>query len=557
MIKKLLILIIVLLAGLHGISQDVNFTMSAPNVVSIGQQFRLSFTINNEGGNLKLPDLSAFTVLMGPTTSQRNSVNIINGKTTQEVFSSYLYVLQSKSEGEFIIQPATITVDGKTYQSNSLTITVVEGTVPQQQPQQGQSAPQGGQQQSTSTELSKEDIFVRVELNKSNVFKGDQIIATIKIYKAPDVNLSGFDDVKVPSFEGFWSQDIATPNQINFVREAYNNKIYEIGVLKKSILIPQQTGRIRIEPFEITCVIRQIIKRQRSFFDDFFDGGFQTVPARVISDPVNVTVKDLPPAPAGFYGGVGNLRYTASIDKTQAKANEAITLKIDVSGNGNLRLIEAPKITLPVDFEVYDPKTSEKIVSTEGGMSGSKTFEYLFIPRNAGEFTIPPIAFSYFNPSTGNYTTTHSPEFKLHIEKGDESQNTTVTSSLTQEDVRLIGRDIRFIKQNQYKLKPKSALFFGSSLYWGIIGCSLFLFLTIVLIYRKQLRESRNIQLSRNKKASKIARKRLKPMRKMCRAFFACPVFHCVRHGVCYVKLQVCALRHGFFQCFVYILRQF
>ena len=513
MLKKLLILIIVLFTGLHGISQDVNFTMSAPNVISVGQQFRLSFTTNKEGENLKLPDLSAFNVLIGPTTSQQNSFNYVNGKMTQESSFSYLYIIQAKSAGEFTIQPATITVDGNTYQSNSLKIQVVEGNSSQQQPQNQGSTQGNQQQQGTSTELSKDDIFVRIELNKSNVFKGDQIIATVKIYVAPHVNLSGFDDVKVPSFAGFWSQEIATPTQIDFVREAYNNKIYRIGVLKKSILIPQQIGRIRIDPFEITCLIRQQIRKQRSFFDDFFDSGFQTVQAKVISDPVNITVKDLPPAPAGFYGGVGNLKYSASVDKTRAKTNEAVTLKIDVSGNGNLRLIEAPKITLPVDFEVYEPKSSEKIVSAAGGMSGSKTFEYLFIPRSAGEFTISPVAFSYFNPSTENYVTTYSPEFKLHIEKGDESQSTTVTSSLAQEDVRLIGRDIRFIKQNQYKLKPKSALFFGSSIYWGIICGSLLLFLAIVLIYRKQLRENRNIQLSRNKKASKIANKRLKEAR--------------------------------------------
>ena len=510
MIKRLLILIIILSTGLHGIAQDVSFTMSAPNVISEGAQFRLTFSTNKDGSNLKLPDLSAFNILMGPSPSQQNSVEIINGKVTQSATYNYLYILQAKSEGEFTIQPASIDIDGKTYQSNSLKIQVVKGNAPQQG---GQSATQPGQQGRTSSELSKEDIFVRIELSKSNVYKGDQIIATIKIYVAPDVNLAGFDNAKIPAFEGFWSQEIPVPNQINFERQAYNNRIYQVGVLKKTILIPQQTGNIRIEPFEITCLIRQQVRRQRSIFDDFFDNSFQTVQARVISDPVNVSVRDLPPAPAGFYGGVGNLRYTASIDKTQAKTNEAITLKVEVSGNGNLRLIEAPKINFPIDFETYDPKTTERIVPGQGGTSGSKTFEYLFIPRNAGDYTISPIALSYFNTSTNSYTTTYSPEFKLHIEKGDESQNVTVTSSLAQEDLKLLGQDIRYIKQDQYKLKHKSALFFGSSLYWGIMGGSLLLFFIVVLIYRKQLKENSNIQLVKTKKASKMARKRLKEAR--------------------------------------------
>lgn len=490
-------------------ADNVRFIMSGPNVVTAGEQFRLSFTLNEAGSDLQLPDMSNFDILMGPSTSQSSSIQIINGKTTQEVSFSYIFILRAKQEGTFTIRPASIKIDGKVYESNELKIQVVKGQVPQQgssaAPQQQQNEPATA----TATELSKEDLFVRTELDKHNVYKGEQVIATVKIYVSPNVPITGFEDVKLPSFEGFWTQDIEIPGQINFTREVYNNKIYQVGILKKTVLFPQQTGKIRIEPFEITTLIRQQIKRQRSFFDDFFDN-FRTVSARITSDPVTVSVKDLPTPPEGFYGGVGNISFSTSTDKKEARANEAITLRINISGSGNLRLIEAPKVDFPADFEVYDPKATENFKVANNGMTGTKTFDYLFIPRYAGDFTIPSVKFASFNPTTGQYSTQSSPEYNIHVEKGDDSQNTTVTSAYSKEDVRYIGKDIRYIKQNQYKLKATSTLFFGSSLFWIINAGALLVFLIVAFIYRRKLRENANIQLTRTKRANKVARKRLK-----------------------------------------------
>jgi len=512
MIKKFLITIFLLVPTFFAGADNTRFTMSGPGVISVGEQFRLSFTLNEEGSNLQLPDLSNFDVLMGPSTSQSTSIQMINGRTTQSVSYSYIYILRAKKEGTFTIRPASIKVDGKTYESNELTIQVVKGQTGQQQ--QGSSSAGTPQQQQGTTEavatdLSKDDLFVRIDLDKHHVYKGEQIMATIKIYVAPNVPISNFDDVKLPSYEGFWTQDIDIPNQISFSREVYNNKIYQVGVLKKTILFPQQTGTIKIDPFEITCLVRQQIKRQRSFFDDFFDN-YRTVSAKVISDPVTVTVRDLPPHPDGFYGGVGDLKFSASLDKNQAKTNEAVTLKLNITGNGNLRLIEAPKIDFPKDFEVYDPKTTDNLNATNGGLSGTKTFEYLIIPRYAGDYTIPPVKFSSFNPSTGKYSTQSSPEFSLHIEQGSDEQSTTVTSAYSKEDVRFIGKDIRYIKQNQYKLKSKAASFYGSTVFWLLYAGSLLVFLIVAFVYRKRLKENANIQLVRTRRANKVARKRLK-----------------------------------------------
>ncbi|MGD9558344.1 MAG: BatD family protein, partial [Mangrovibacterium sp.] len=315
--------------------------------------------------------------------------------------------------------------------------------------------------------------------------------------------------VKLPSYEGFWTRDIDIPGQISFSREVHNGKIYQVGTLKKTLLFPQQTGRLRIEPFEITTLIRQQIRQQRSFFDDFFDN-YRTVSARITSDPVSLNVRELPSAPDGFYGGVGNMNFSAKPDKTETRSNEAVSFRVTISGSGNLQLIDAPKIDFPADFEVYDPKASDQSNVTTGGMSGSKSFEYIFIPRYAGDFTIPPVRFASFNPSTGQYSVQSSPEYKIHVEKGDDSQNTTVTSAYSKEDVRYIGKDIRYIKQNQYKLKSRAALFFGSSLYWAINLGALVVFLVVAVIYRKKLKESANLQLMRTRKANKVARKRLK-----------------------------------------------
>ncbi len=484
----------------------VKFTMSGPNVVSVGEQFRLSFVSNENGTNLRLPDISNFEVLMGPSTSTSFSSQTINGVVRQSYTHSYIYILRAKEEGTFTVRPASITIDGKVYESNELTIQVVKG-------QASQAAPGSQQQQQQSSSpsgtISKEDLFVKVELDKSNVFRGEQIMATVKIYVSPEVPITSFDDVKIPSYAGFWTQEIQIPNQISFSREVYNNKIYQVGVLKKTILFPQQTGRITVDPFEITCMVRQQIRQQRSFFDDFFDN-YRTVQAKVTSDPVNINVKELPSRPDGFYGGVGNLNFEATIDKQQLKSNEAATLKITISGNGNLRLIEAPEVEFPADFEVYDPKTNERLNATANGLNGTKTFEYLFIPRFAGDYTIPPIKFASFNPATGQFKRQQSQEFMLAVEKGSDEQSATVTSAYSKENLRMIGKDIRFIKQGKYKLKEKEALFFGSTVFYLIYLGALLAFAIVVLVYRKKLKENANVLLIRNKKANKVARKRLK-----------------------------------------------
>jgi hypothetical protein len=509
MIRKIKILLILMIVGYSAMADSTQFTMEGPEVVAMGEQFRLSFTLNQNGSDLQLPDLSNFDLLMGPSTSQSSSFQIINGRTTQSVSFSYIFVLRAKKEGKFTIRPASIKVNGKTYESNSLNIQVVKGQ-PQQQSSSAAQQSQGDEQQEAPTaNISKDNLFIRVALDKTNVSKGEQILATVKLYISQNIPLNGFDDVKLPSYEGFWTKEIDVPQQVSFSREVYNGKIYQVGILKKTILFPQQVGSIRIEPFGITCLVRQKVRQQVGFFDDFFDN-YRVVKAKVVSDPIMVSVKDLPNQPANFSGAVGNFSLSGTLDKNSVKSNEAVTLKLTVTGSGNLGLINAPKINLPQDFEAYEPKMTDRTTASDNGLSGSIVFEYLFIPRFAGNFTIPAVELVFFNPATHQYETRSTQDFQINVQKGNDDQNASVVNSYSKQDVKMIGKDIRFIKQNKVKLKPKGSSFYGTFEFYAIYFLSLIAFAIVFVVNRKKIKESADLALVRNKRANKVALKRLK-----------------------------------------------
>ncbi len=506
MLRKILIVFGFVLSCIIAAAEDPRLEMSAPNAVSVGDQFRLTFSVNARGENLKLPDLSSFDILMGPSTSQSTSVQIINGRTSQSVNFAYTYILRAKEQGTFNIRPASIEVDGKVIQSNLLTIQVVTGR-PQQQAPQGQQAEPHREAQSET--FSREDLFLRLELNKRNVYKGEQIIATVKLYASPNLPLTGFEEVTLPTYEGFFTQDIDIPQQINFTREVYNDKIYQVGVLKKTVLFPQQSGNITIKPFNITVLVQQRV-RQRSFFDDFFSG-IQTARAKLTSDAVTINVRALPPSPANFYGGIGSFNITSDISDNDVTTNDAVTLKITVNGTGNLRLIQSPKLELSSDFDQYDPRVTDNIRVSDSGMSGSRTVEYLLQPRFEGNYTIPPVHFAYFNPATGQYERRSTPEYNLRVLNGDNDRSTAgAMRTVRRQDLQLIGQDIRFIWQKAMPLKLSGQTFFGSNLFYALYLAGLAGFLVFFAVYRKKLRENANLALVRNKKANRVARKHLR-----------------------------------------------
>jgi hypothetical protein len=491
--------IIVFLLYVTGIfSQNVKFSASTEKVVALGERFRLTYEVNTKGDNLQIPQsLGQHFHFSGPSTSQSSSIQIINGKKTRSDRYSYTFFLQAKNTGKFTIGPAKITVDGKNYTSNSVTIEVVKGN---------QAAKPGkkDREDANQVNVSGEDLFVRTIVNKRSAYVGEQIFATIKIYTR--LSLAGFEDSKFPSFRGFWTQEIETPNQISLDRENINGTIYNVGVLQKQILFPQRSGEIQIDPVELTCVIRKRV-RPRSFFDN----GFRDVRVNIKSRPVTIDVKPLPAnKPVDFSGAVGAFNMTADIDKTSVKTNDAINLTIKVSGNGNIKLVEPLNIKFPPDFDTYKPEIKVNTRNTERGAVGTKTFSYLMIPRHAGEFTIPPVNFTYFDTQTNSYKSVQSDVFNISVEKGEESSTTAQYFGPNKTDVKTLDKDIRFIKTNEINLRPIGVFFTGSPEFYLIYAGALVIFLIIFLIRRKQARKASNVLLIKNRRANKISRKRLK-----------------------------------------------
>jgi len=504
--KYLLANILFILTVTPGISDDIKFTASAPGVVSVGEQFRLTYTLNAKGNNFNPPGFDNFYVIAGPSTSYNQSTQIINGEVTRNVSYTYTYILQATREGKFTIPPATIEVKKKQYSSNSVPVEVVKGKAPAKT-----QAPSGKKQSDQElANIPNDDLFVRVLVNRGNVYKGDYLVATVKIYSR--VNLSGFENINLPDFNGFYMQEIEIPQLRTLERENINGKIYGTGVLKKYVLFPQHSGSIVIEPVKLECLVQQRVESTpRSFFDDFFSFNSVRNTKKIIASPeVKINVNPLPAgAPESYSGTVGSVDMIAKLDKSNVKENDAVNLKITLNGSGNLKLAEAPVVNFPPDFETYDPKVTTNLDATISGTTGSKTFEYLIIPRHAGKYRIPPVKYSYFDPESGEYKNLSSEEFLINVSKGDEEEG-NIISGFTKEDVRYLGKDIRFIKTGPVKLKKKNEYIFGSPLFIVIYTGLIVLFLIVFFLIKYRAKRHADLVLMRNRRANKQAKKRLK-----------------------------------------------
>jgi hypothetical protein len=502
-----------LMAGRPSKAADVTFKAVAPEAVVMGEQFRLVYSIDTEGGReFRAPDLSEFEVLIGPTPSNFSSTQIVNGQYSRVYSDSYTYILMPKKEGTFNLAPATIKIGNSTYTSNSLVIKVLP---PDQTP--NPATTQGSANNSgTSSSINDEDLFCLMTVSTRSVYEQEGLLVTFKLYSiSADIRPI---DYKFPEFEDFFHRDIELNPQL--VRENYNGRNYNTAIIKQAILYPQRSGKITIGSAKVTMNVRQRTQnRVRSIFDDFFDA-FQDVQKVLTTTPVTIDVKPLPSGkPASFSGAVGSYTMKTSISSTNVKANEAVTLTIAFTGNGNIRLLKNPDVVFPNDFETYDPKTDDKSIRTTAqGTSGTKTFEFMAIPRYAGDFEIPAIYFSYFDPKEGVYKTLSSEPYKLHVERGvgGEGVAPIVSNFSNQESLKYLGQDIRYIK---VILKPRfvlnNELFFGSFSYLLVYLIITILFVVFFLIYRKQVKENANIALVRTRKANKTAVKRLKNAEKL------------------------------------------
>jgi hypothetical protein len=504
--NRKIVLLFILFLSLNAMAGEVRFTMSAPDMVSVGEQFSLSLSLNAEGNDLKMPDMPNFDILMGPSVSQSRSYSVINGKMDQSVNYTYTYVLRAQSEGNFTIPAASIKSKRETYQSNSVTIKVIKGRQqPAAQAQQGSGSNQDNSGQTRTGNVSRDKLFIEYTADKRNVYKGEMISVALKLYSRVSLSIA---DQTLPSFDGFWAEDIPIPNaEQTQTREAVDGVIYNVYTLQKKILVPQQTGTLYIEPAEMVFNIQQRVAPQ-SMFDDFF-GSVQNVRVPVKTNRISINVKELPAAPAGFKGAVGHFTMSSTIDKTDIKSNEAITIKTKISGSGNLKHINPITYTFPPDFEVYEPKTSYDYKASESGINGSTSFEQVFIPRYAGNFNIPSENFVYFDPSSQSYKTLPTPEFSIHVTKGADDQSSTVVSSISKQDVKYIGKDIRYIKTENPKFKSKNSGFFGSFNFYMIYFAVILAFAFLVFFQQKRIKENANIALMRNRQANKLARKHL------------------------------------------------
>ncbi len=482
-------------------AQDLRLEIQAPRVVSTGEMFRLAFVANAKVDNFTPPSFDGFTVTAGPIQASQTSVNFINGKVTQSVSSTFTYTLYAEKEGKFTIGPAKVKNGNEEAQTQPFTIECVKGQPAQAQQAQGQ--------QSSGAATSSDDLYLALTVNKREVYRGEHLVATLKLYNR-SAAIADLGNLKNPSFEGFWNQNIEVPSQISFQRENVNGTVFETGLLGKQLLFPQQAGELSIGSSEVDVVV-QIRTRSRDMFEDFFGGGYQNVRKHLQSKSVKIKVKDLPAgAPVSFSGAVGSFKMEASLSKKQLTANDATSLTIRISGNGNLKLINAPKVDFPVDFEVYDTKATESIKNSDAGSSGYRQFEIPLIPRSAGEFMIPAIEFSYFNPSTGKYVTLHTPEQTISVEKDSRVQQSYSSSEGRREGIKVLGQDIRFIKTGDNALPTEPKFFLGSAMFYLLYITAIILFSTIYILSKKRIKENKNIVLVKNKKANKVARKRLK-----------------------------------------------
>jgi hypothetical protein len=489
-------------------AQDVEFKAIGPNSVVQGNRFQLVYSINQEGEDLRIPDMQDFQILMGPTTSQRSQVQIINGNVSRSQEFSYTYILKANATGTFTIHPATIEVDGKKYESNSLTIKVIEKG-------KEQDTPSSTGSDSSDGSIGKGDLFMTMKSNKTNVYQDQPVLLTTKIYTR--VDLEGISDIQQPTFRNFIAEDLPGGNNMEWSLENVNGKTYRVGTYNQKILFPQTSGRLKIEPTSIEFLVRvRQIRQSNNIFDNFFDT-HRTIRKTITTNDVTINVKPLPsPRPSNFSGVVGNLNMDVSVSKKQVKVNDGVTIKTVISGIGNLKVAGNPKIDIPPDFDVFDPSSSSNLTATPSGQKGSKTYEQLIIPRHSGKFEIPPLEYAYFDPKIGQYRTLKSQPIVINVEQnGTEITSGGDTSPVgpaaqNRESVQFVGKDIRYIKTGTPKLKPASTFFLGSWKFALGLITPLILFVIISIIYRQKIKENSNLQLKKTKQANKLARKRLK-----------------------------------------------
>ena len=509
--KKLLLTFTLLVATFAYVKADeVTFTADAPNAVVMGETFRLSYTVNTHNAkSFRVGNITDFDILSGPNQSSSSSTSIINGVRTSTKTLTFTCILRPKKEGTYTIPAATITAEGKPMTSKALTVKVLP---PDQKAQAQQSGSQAGRGAATSQTgaIGDNDLFIVATVNKKKVYEQEAILLTYKIYTTVNLtNVSG----KMPDLKGFHTQEVEMPKgNREFELEHYKGRNYRTIVWSQYVLFPQQSGQLEIPSITFEGTVAQRVQNYDPF-EAFFNGGssYVNVQKPIHTPKLTIDVSPLPSGkPASFGGAVGDFNISSSISATELKENEAVTLKLIISGTGNMKLIKTPEVDFPADFEIYDPKVDNKFTLKAGGLSGNKVIEYLVIPRYGGNYIIPAVEFSYFDIKSGAYKTLKTPEYTLNVAKGEGSGATVNTGYVSKEDLRLLGQDIRYINLKEVSYRPCGQFFYGTIGYWLWYIIPLVGFFVILIVYRKQAAENANIAKTKNKKAGKVATRRLK-----------------------------------------------
>ena len=505
--KKLIIILMALIAySTQMLADKVSFTASAPDAVVVGDQFRLSYTVTTQKvKDFRAPSIKGFDVLMGPSRSQQSNTQIVNGNVTSTSSITFTYILMANNAGEYTIPGASIVADGDQMVSNSVRIKVL----PQDQGDSNSSS-SSSTHSSSGTGVSNQDLFITASASKTNVYEQEAFVLTYKIYTR-ESNLQ-LNNAKLPDFKGFHSQEIEKTTNARWTPEHYQGRNYYTTVYRQFVLFPQQSGKLYIDPAQFQMTVGKPVQSDDPF-DAFFNGGSNVIEIKKsISTPkIAINVNPLPAGkPADFSGGVGEFNISSSINNKELKTNDAITIKLVISGTGNLKLISNPEIKFPDDFEVYDPKVDNQVRLTREGLTGNKVIEYLAIPRHAGTYKIPGVSFSYFDIRSKSYKTLKTEEYVINVEKGAGNADQVIANFTNKEDLKVLGEDIRYIKQNEVTLQPKGSFFYGSMTYWLFYIIPALAFIIFFIIYRKQAAENANVAKMRTKKANKVATKRMK-----------------------------------------------
>ena len=501
------------------VSAQVTLKIQAPSQTEVGRRIRISYVANTQDvEDIHVGEFPGFNVIYGPSTSSSSSFSMINGKTTQSSSLTFTYTLVATEEGKFTLPAAAIKVGGKTYKSGTAVIEVLpssgdtQGNNQQSQSGRAQNNSSSRQRsQASASDIGSKELYMTVTASKKRIFEQEAVLLTYKLYTLVNIQqIAG----EMPQLDGFHVQEVDSKAQMSLKYERVNGRNYGTAVWRQYVLFPQKTGKLRVPSISFDSQI-EIQNTSMDPFDIFFGGGSlsQIVKKSIVAPAIDIEVLPLPtPKPANFAGAVGKYTISGQLTPEQVNANDAATLRLTVSGQGNMKLMKAPKVNFPQDFEIYDPKVSDKTTNTSFGAKGNVVYDYVVVPRHGGKFNIAPVEFCYFDPDAQSYKTLKTDSFTIAVAK---SKTTGSSNYHEQEDLKVLNNDIRFIKLGKFENSDSDISFFGSKSYWMFYFVSFGLFLLLLALFNRQIKKSKDVSGMRVQKASKAASKRLKTASKL------------------------------------------